>query len=241
MSLPLIGITTSTRLSEGPLKLDIPDSYAEAVAAAGAAPVLIPQGPDEADLQRLVSRLDGVLFSGGGDIEPWRFNGRDHPSLGWVNPDRDRVELFLFQEILKRKKPFLGICRGIQLVNVACGGSLYVDVPSHLPGAIPHDFHDNPARDYPAHVVRLEENCRLAQILGTAEPAVNSLHHQGIERLGAGLHACGWTSDDLAEAVEMTGYSFGLAVQWHPECMPQSEPMRMLFKAFVEAASQPSH
>ncbi len=235
MSLPLIGITTSTRLSKGPLKIDFSESYVKAVAAAGAAPVLIPQGPDEAALHRLMSRLDGVLFSGGGDIETWRFNGVDHPSLGGINPDRDRVELALFQEAVNQHKPFLGICRGIQLVNVACGGSLYVDIPSHLPGAIQHDFHKGHPRDYPAHPVRLEKDCRLAHILGEANPAVNSLHHQGVERLGQDLQACGWTADGLVEALEMPAYPFGMAVQWHPECMPENESMRRLFQAFVEA------
>ncbi len=236
MTLPLIGITTSGRLVSW-LKSQSNRDYVEAVSTAGAAPVLIPQGPDEADLQALASRLDGVLFSGGGDIEPWRFNSPKHPSLVSVNPERDRVELALFAAAVRRQKPVLGICRGIQLVNVACGGSLYVDIPSHLSGAIPHDFHHNPDRSYPAHPVRLEPGSRLAEILGVSNPGVNSLHHQGLERLGAGLKACGWTSDGLVEAVEMTGYPFGLAVQWHPECMPESESMRRLFKAFVEACS----
>ena len=235
MSIPLIGITSWSHGKAGDREHRISDAYTQAVNRAGAAPVVIPQGLDEPALQALADRLDGVLFSGGGDIERSRFNGPDHPSIGKPDPDRDQVELTLFQETVRRQKPFLGICRGIQLVNVACGGSLYVHIPAFLPGAIPHDFQANPDRSYPAHAVRLAKDCRLAAILAETEPEVNSLHHQGVERLGEGLRACGWTADGLVEALEMPGYPFGLAVQWHPESMPESLAMQRLFRSVVEA------
>jgi len=151
-----------------------------------------------------------------------------------VDVDRDQVELFLVHEAARRGLPFLGICRGIQLINVAMGGTLYVDIADQRPGSIQHDYHGYP-RKYLAHSVSVEDK-RLAGILGSTQVEVTSFHHQGVEKLATAFRATAYAPDGLIEALELPGYPFGLAVQWHPECMLDVPSMQNLFRAFIEAS-----
>jgi putative glutamine amidotransferase len=238
MSKPLIGITTSRTTSEfGYPQFALPETYVQALVQAGANPVLIPSDLPDDVLLGLVQRLDGILFSGGGDIEPHHYGADAHPSLSYVDPDRDSVEFLLLERILQTRLPFLAICRGIQVLNVGLGGTLYVDIPSQIPEALKHSY--NPGEiplDFLAHPVQVGTGSRLAEIVGTSTMEVNSTHHQAIKELVPGLRPVAYAPDELIEAVEMNDYGFGLGVQWHPERLVAHAPMLALFRAFVEAA-----
>jgi putative glutamine amidotransferase len=215
--------------------ISVMEAYTRALSQAGAAPVMIPLGLPEETLGHIISRLDGILFTGGGDVQPQFYGAQPHPKVDLVDDDRDRVEIHLLRQLIQTGRPFLGICRGIQVINVALGGTLYTDVLDQHAGAIKHDFYPDWPRNHLAHQVTLAES-RLARILGSIDVAVNSLHHQGLRDLAPDLQALGYAPDGLVEAVELHGYPFGLAVQWHPEWLTEHASMRALFAAFIEAA-----
>jgi len=235
---PLIGITAARTTSPSGLpQFSVVETYARAVSQAGACPLLIPSGLSGNELDTILQRLDGVLFSGGGDIDPVHYDAGPHPKVGEVDPDRDRVELHLLQQVLQEDIPFLGICRGLQLINVGLGGTLYADIGDQLPGAQNHDFSPGWPRDHLAHEVQVTQDSRLAGILGLKLAEVNSLHHQAICQLAPGLLPTASSPDGLVEAVELPDHPFGLAVQWHPEWLTAHAPMRALFRAFIEVAN----
>ncbi len=239
MPQPIIGITAPRiRDDAGARMTALKEAYSLAIARAGGLPVIIPVGLEDEVLLALFRRLDGVLFSGGGDVDTSRYHGLDHPSVNGVDLDRDRSEVYLVKQVAQGGLPFLGICRGIQMINVALGGTLYSHIADQHPGALKHDYYPDYPRDYVAHEVSIEVGSRLAGILGTAHVSTNSLHHQGIQQPAPGLRVLAHAPDGIVEAVEYEGHPFGLAVQWHPECMPDSPPMQALFRAFVAAASQ---
>ncbi len=238
MSAPLIGLITY-RLDSGygfPV-FALAEKYVEALKQVGALPVLIPLGLPEEALRDLLPRLDGVLFTGGGDIAIHRFGGETHERVENVDEDRDRIELQLMQDLLQSDMPLLGICRGIQVINVAMGGTLYTHIEDQHSGAIKHDYTPDYPRDQLSHTVTVDEGSRLAEILGEVEVEVNSMHHQGIKEVADGLQVTAHSPDGLVEGVEIPGSVFRLAVQWHPEWLPDHAPMRDLFAAFVRAAS----
>ena len=206
----------------------------KSIGDAGGLPVLIPLNMSNEDLDLLMLRLDGILFTGGYDIDPRQYGSQPHPKVEGVDTDRDRVEIHLVQELIRLGKPFFGICRGCQVINVALGGSLYEDLPEQFRGDIPHDNHDHP-RNYLAHTVDVQSGSKLASILTVSSAWVNSLHHQGVNKLAGGLKIAAIASDGLIEAFELVNYPFGLAVQWHPEELQEHETMRALFQAFVRS------
>ena len=169
---------------------------------------------------------------------PERYGVTNHHNLDDVEESRDQTELFLVPGVIRQERPFLGICRGIQVLNVALGGTLYEDIADQHPGAIKHAHYPNIPRDYLAHAVQITEESRLASILGKPVLEVNSLHHQGIRHLAPGLKASAYAPDGIVEGVEVPGHPFGLAVQWHPEHLQAHETMQALMRAFAEAASQ---
>lgn len=233
---PLIGITTARREHpEVRTQIVVTEAYVQAVAAAGGCPVLIPLGLPLEILEGILDRLDALLFTGGGDIAPSLFKGEDDPAVGEVDPDRDRLELYLFGRAVQEEIPFLGICRGLQLVNVGMGGKLFTDIASQRPGSLRHDCYPDLPRDHLAHPVEVTPNSRLASILGKPAVEVNSLHHQAIGVLAAGLVATAHAPDGIIEAIELLDHPFGLAVQWHPEWLPR-ETMGALFRGLIAAA-----
>lgn len=235
-SKPLIGITTARTLSTNSLPLiSLDEAYVQAIRRAGGIPLLVPLGLPVTDLGEIVARLDGLLLSGGGDVHPAVYHSQEHPKVNEVDEDRDRVEIAIFQSAVERRMPILGICRGQQLINVAMGGSLYEDILDQHPNAIQHTCFPAKPRDYPAHPVEVDPTSRLANILGTERLKVNSLHHQAIRKLAPGLVPTATAADGILEAVEMEGYPFGLAVQWHPEWMQDQLAMRALVRAFIDA------
>ncbi len=237
---PLIGVTVSyIPPKEGPFgTVQIGESYIQAVLQAGGVPVAIPVGLSEDNLQDLFARLDGILITGGGDIDPKLFNGLPHPRVYDIDERRDTLEIRLVQMAVEDQKPFLGICRGIQVINVALGGTLYTDIGDQLPQALRHDHYPNIPRNYLAHRVALASDSHLAKILGGDLFEVNSLHHQGVCQVAPALRAVGHAPDQLVEAVEISDHPFGLGVQWHPEWLQEHAPQRQLFQALVRAAGK---
>jgi putative glutamine amidotransferase len=188
---------------------------------------------------RALAGIDGLLLTGGEDMDPAWYGADPSPRLSPPSRERDVFELALFAMARQMELPILGICRGIQLVNVALGGSLYQDLPSERPGVVDHNAPgDRSAR---SHAVRLSQGSRVAEALGTTELKVNSFHHQGVLELAPGLVATGWSDDGLIEAAEGTGDSpWLLAVQWHPEEMYAEDraPDRGLFRSLIEQAGK---
>lgn len=236
---PLIGMTLGTAEDEKKGRLDRQyHDYAEAVAEAGGAPFWIPPLADKEALERILDVLDGLLLTGGGDLEAWRFGEEPHPSLSGVQPWRDEAELYLYRRAREKGLPILGICRGCQVINVAEGGSLIQDIPSLVPGSLAHQ-QTLPA-DEASHSVQVEGESLLHRILGVDALGVNSFHHQAVGRVGEGLRATAKSPEDgVVEAVEGRSGSFLLGVQWHPERMVKKAPlMKRIFAAFVEEAAK---
>jgi putative glutamine amidotransferase len=238
MSQPLIGITARIAMNPSNLPaVQILRAYADAVIAAGGTPVLIPPELPALNWRGLLARLDGVLFSGGGDIGIEYFNGQPHETIE-VDVERDVIELPLLRAVVDEGKPFLGICRGLQVVNVALGGSLYTHIFDQHPNALDHDMRDDADRSQLAHPVRVEEGTRLAEIMGEPLIQVNSLHHQGIKDLAPALKASAYAPDGLIEGVELPEHPFGLAVQWHPEWLMDQSATQNLFRSFIQATQE---
>jgi putative glutamine amidotransferase len=235
----IIGVTTYLGQNEEGYRITaVQRAYIDSLCAAGGVPILIPSSLPQEKLMSLVDRLDGVLFSGGGDIAIDRFGGLPHPRVKDVDPERDSIEFSLLSALIKTRKPFLGICRGFQLINVGMGGTLFTDLENQMSGAIKHDYYPHYPRAYLAHGVEVLGNSRLKKIICETKVQVNSLHHQGVKDIPACLTISAFSPDGLVEAFELAGYPFGIAVQWHPEWLTDQLGMQNLFKAFIEAATQ---
>jgi putative glutamine amidotransferase len=237
---PLIGIPAAS-LEPSPAPparyFQFNGNYPASLAASGALPVVIPLGLPEEALADIFAQLDGLCLSGGVDVAPAEYGEEPHPALGKVDAPRDRTELTLARWALAADLPILGICRGIQMLNVAAGGNLYQDLTAQLPGSLLHNYKvaETPW-ERPTHGVRLAAGSRLAGILDAGGLMVNSFHHQAVKRPADGFDAVAWAEDGVVEAIEAPGRRFALGVQWHPEGMFQTDPLaRKLFAAFVEA------
>jgi putative glutamine amidotransferase len=236
---PLIGICAAlerARWSVWDLEsVLLPHNYVEAVQRAGAMALVVP--PDPAlvdDPAEVLDRLDGLMLAGGADIDPSTYGADREAETVHTVPGRDAVEVALAREALARDLPLLGICRGMQLLNVACGGTLY----QHLPDRFGHHEHLRVRGSFDGadHDVRLAAGSLAARATGTQRHATKSHHHQGVDRVGDGLVVSGRAADGLPEALEQPGRSFVLGVQWHPEADPASP----VIGALVEAARAPA-
>jgi putative glutamine amidotransferase len=237
VSAPRIAVSGVVRSWDEAERTGVNAAYVRSVLTAGGVPVILSPllGPSFAT--RALDGIEGLLLTGGEDIHPAWYGATPSPQLYPPSRERDLFELAAFASARQREIPILGICRGIQLVNVALGGTLFQDLPSERPGSLAHD--PGGARDARTHAVRLEDGSRAAQALGATALTVNSFHHQAVDRLGSGLVATGWSDDGLIEAAESPADApWLLAVQWHPEEMhgDAKAPERGLFRALVEAA-----
>jgi gamma-glutamyl-gamma-aminobutyrate hydrolase PuuD len=226
---PIIGITTyitsATFENWTEDSALVPADYVRAVEVAGGRPLLVP--PSEDGMEETLEVLDGIIFSGGSDLDPTTYGQEPHPETKGIVADRDRAELTLLEAALARDMPVLAVCRGSQVLNVALGG----DLVQHLPEVVGHDDHKHTPGEYADHDVDLVPETRLAALLGDHAP-VKSHHHQGFGRLGSGLRAAARADDGTVEALEDPERRFALGVLWHPEA---GEDMR-LFEALVEEA-----
>jgi putative glutamine amidotransferase len=222
--------------ADRPPRIGQNQSYVRAVTRAGAVPLLIPQVTDERRLRVLYDRLDGLLLPGGEDLDPAHYGERIHEKCGAIAPQRDEAELMLTRWAMEEGKPILAICRGIQVLNVAQGGSLYQDIQAQIPQAGRHDWYPGYPRDYRSHRVTIIPDTRLARILEETDVAVNSLHHQALKAIAPGLTVTAHAPDGLIEAVEADDHPFAVGVQWHPEELADNDPgAQHLFDALVEA------
>jgi putative glutamine amidotransferase len=233
---PIIGITTSNGQYMGHPSIDLLQAYVDAILIADGIPVLIPSQTPESSWMQLLETLDGVLFTGGGDISP-QIKQNVNP-LEYIDVDRtrDKIELSMIKQAIQKNKPFFGICRGLQVLNVALGGTLYSDLSTKRQQSIKHDYYPDYPRNHLVHRVEVMPNSTIGRIIGDSGFEVNSLHHQGINTLADKLKPIGTAEDGLIEAVEVHGHVFGLAVQWHPEWLLNDEKMKALFLAFIRAA-----
>lgn len=237
MRKPLIGVTACTLL-EVPDRDWIfnPHDYSRAVQRAGGIPVLLPFVETEEGAAEVLDRVDGLLLSGGGDMDPLLYGEMPHPLTGEIDPLRDRSELLYARAALARDMATLGICRGHQVLAAAFGGTLWQDIPSQVPGAIKHQ--QQGPKWYPTHPVTIAGGTRLHALLG-GERLVNSRHHQSVRQAPEGWVVSAVAPDGVIEAMEHPDRHFALSLQWHPENL-QGRPYNFdaLFSAFVQA-SQP--
>jgi len=234
---PLIGITSSlTKNKAGSMICQVGQAYINAVQNAGGIPMMLPVGMNKTSITAILPRLDGVLLSGGGDIDPTRYNGESHARVHGISPERDDMEFSLLAKALDAGKPLLAICRGIQVLNVAFGGGLYTHIQDQLKPSLKHDWYPKFPRNKLAHTVSLTKGSKLNDIFGEDEIQVNSMHHQGVAEVGRGLKATAFAPDGLVEGLEVQDVNFALGVQWHPECFPHDSGMQALFRAFISAS-----
>jgi len=238
---PLIGITTRPRLvhaSAGDLWADtVSHTYRDGVTRAGGIPVLLAPIEDDA-VPTLLNRIDGLLLTGGGDVDPTLYGSEPTQDMYGIDPKRDRFEMALARGAHERKMPVLAICRGIQILNVALGGTLIEDIPSEIGSQDHAEIGD---RVYVGHQkVRIDDTCGLAALVGSSELDVNSIHHQALREVAPGIHPVAWAEDGVVEAIEADDADWPLiGVQWHPEYLGAAgdDPSHRLFQAFVDNAA----
>lgn len=214
-------------------------TYTDAVVHAGGVPIIIPLVDDETALRRLYDQCSGLLFSGGNDLDPASYNADPSPHIKNPSPKRDKQELKLLGWALNDDKPVLGICRGMQLINVALGGSLHQDIVSELPDSHNHEVSaHNQNMHHIAHELTIKPGSLLAKSLSSDHASTNALHHQAIQKLGDGIVATAHAEDGIIEAIELPGKKFVVGIQSHPEALEaEAEPLwRQLFVAFIDSA-----
>src|SRR5687767_6565160 len=212
MSAPLIAITTYPADESAPGRVNLPIEYVDAVRRAGGRAVLVP--PGEPDPSGLLDTVDGLVLTGGGDIDPSRWGGASHPTVYMTDTRRDDLELELARLVVEREVPTFAICRGVQVLNVALGGSLHLHVPDVFGESVTHRL---PPREPVPHAISLDADSKLARIIGAIEIEPMSWHHQAIDRLGEGLRVAAVAPDGVVEALEHESHPSLIAVQWHPE------------------------
>jgi putative glutamine amidotransferase len=244
---PTIGIPTQTLHAIDGIPEGLPASwvmnqrYYHAITSVGGVPWMVPLLHDDlATLREIYDRLDAVLIAGGVDMDPATYGEEKTPLCGSIDPARDAVELQFARWAFEDKKPLFGICRGLQVINVAAGGTLYQDVTEQHLGAIKHDYFPTAgwAREHLAHEVTLAEGSRLRRVFERDQVLVNSMHHQGIRQLGEGLRVTATAPDGLIEAIEAPNGHYLVAVQWHPEVFEATDRnVFNLLRDFIKAAA----
>lgn len=222
---PVIGITPD--FDSVASRYKIHQDYISAVTEAGGYPIML--FPEAV----LPPFIDGIIFSGGGDIDPLLFHQEPMRESGEISPLRDEFELTLCNMAIQKNIPLLGICRGMQVMNIALGGTIYQDISVQTNSTLKHS--QQAPRPYGTHSIIVMENTLLSSLWGKQKTTVNSYHHQAVALLGDSIQVCAKSQDDLIEAIEHTESSFAIGVQWHPEAM-ETEEQKLLFSAFVNAA-----
>ena len=230
--MPIIGITPQIDYETGEYKVN--DPYTDCLLRAGAIPLILPFTAEQSELERLTALCDGFLLTGGHDIHPSYYG---EPMQEYCNQPvslRDTLESLLVPLILESQKPLLAVCRGVQVLNVFCGGTLYQDIHAQEVTEKSHRQPDTPE----AHTVTCVEGTLAAELLGTSPIAVNTLHHQAVKDVGQGLRVAAYSEDGLIEALDMPSHNFVLGVQWHPELLSAKNEMQFqIFKRFIETSS----
>ena len=232
---PVIGITPGYDADRN--KLTIGAGYVEAVAEAGGLPFLLPLKYTDGMLDEILERCDGILLSGGADLDAQFFGEPNYAFNGEISPYRDKLELALARRAVELSRPVLGICRGIQVLNVALGGTLYQDIQMQV-GVVPPLKHSQQAPGwYPVHDIRIEPGSRIEESFGGQGARVNSYHHQAVKDTAPGLRVTSTAADGVIEAIEHPAHRFVVGVQWHPELMWQENRIYLrLFEDFIGSA-----
>jgi putative glutamine amidotransferase len=234
---PLIGISSYPRFNSRIGNREVypmPTSYVDAIRAGGGVAVILP--PGDAEPARALDAIDGLVLSGGGDVAPERYSGRAHELIYGVSEERDAFEIELARAALERPElAVFCICRGMQILNVTLGGTLHPHLPDLGTSTVEHRL---PERLHTHHGARVDPSSRLASLLGSTEVTVCSWHHQGIERLAAGLKAVAWADDGIIEAVEHDTHPLCIGVQWHPEMQMDDPAQKRLLRSFVKVAGK---
>jgi putative glutamine amidotransferase len=234
---PIVAVTATTELVKSSGKVRVNRAYTEALLAAGLIPLVVPPMTGDA-ASAILDTVDGLVLTGGEDVDPALFGADRHPATGPANDMRDECELALAREAARRKIPTLAICRGVQVLNIALGGTLVQDIPSEVGSALNHDSEG--ARGQRVHGVTLTSGSRIAGIAKATDISTNSFHHQSVGRVADGLAVTGQSSDGVIEAVECSDRGWwAVGVQWHPEELTQTSEDwdRKLFSAFADAVS----
>ncbi|TJX15417.1 gamma-glutamyl-gamma-aminobutyrate hydrolase family protein [Tissierella creatinini] len=230
---PVIGLTCEKEnlINRSINRVNYP--YIMSVIAAGGIPIIIPTMEDTEDISRYLDIVDGVIFTGGGDVSTHYFNEEPIREVEEVCQDRDMTEMALFHEAYKRGKPIFGICRGIQLINIALGGSIYQDIYTQVPNVLGHTCANNIQDGY--HIINIKKESILYDIFQKEKLVVNSQHHQSIKSLGKDLRVIAEAKDGIIEAIESTNENFILGLQFHPEAMAMKyEEFLKPFKYFID-------
>lgn len=240
---PLIGITCGEVRNKdeawSPVVYGQSRTYVDSVLAAGGIPLLLPLTDDQAVLEDICDRLDGILLAGGNDLDPHLYGQQPMPGEHDYSDLRDATEQIVLRYVLTQQKPILGICRGMQLLNVHLGGNLYQDIATALPESIDHNA-STKLRSLVdlGHVLRIEPHSQLAAHIGVEPIGANAHHHQAIKELGEGVAAVAWASDGIIEAIELPQYPYAIAIQAHPESLTGVEPRwQGLFTSFIVASA----
>jgi putative glutamine amidotransferase len=232
---PIIGVTPQYDIENDRIKIE--PSYFQAIKKSGGVPILLPLHNDTKDLEELLSCLDGILFSGGPDVNPLYFNEEAIPECGSVVKERDLMELSLLPLVMQKQLPILAICRGIQTVNIALGGDIYQDIKAQTECQVKIMHYQKAKSSTTIHKVQIVKDTLLERILHKDVSLVNSFHHQVVRNLGKELTVAATSSDGLIEAVTMENYPFFLGVQWHPEELYEvEEDAQRIFHEFIAAA-----
>lgn len=232
MKKPIIGVLPL--VDSGRDSLWMLPGYFNGIIAAGGVPVMLPLSTDREILSQLADTYDGFLFTGGQDVSPALYGEDILPECGEISQPLDEMESILLTDLIRRDKPVLGICRGIQFINAALGGTLYQDIPSQKPSDTEH--HQSPPYDIPIHSVTISGGTPLHALLDRSEIRVNSYHHQAVKKLSPKLLPMAYSEDGLVEGVYMPDKKYIMAVQWHPELSFLSDNNSMLiFRSFIEA------
>ena len=232
---PIIGITSDVQ--EGS-KHTLNNTYVKAIQRAGGVPIILPVGIEK-DVSRLSTMIDGLLLTGGHDINPLLFGEEPHHRLGEVSPSRDSIEMEFTREMLKLDKPIFGICRGLQVLNVAVGGTMYQDIHSQNDKPIIQHVQKAP-RSHQSHFVQVEKGSLFESIAESNQLEVNSFHHQAVKDVPEPFTVSGVASDGIIEVIESARHRFVIGVQWHPEELSANgDPVSLrLFEKFIEACNE---
>ncbi|WP_067724630.1 gamma-glutamyl-gamma-aminobutyrate hydrolase family protein [Oceanobacillus damuensis] len=227
----IIGITTDIK-NEKLLTTGLDNI--KSIVKSGAVPVVLPNLDDEDSINQLAELIDGLLVTGGGDIDPTLFGEEPHPNLGEICPDRDRFEMLLITKLLELDKPILAICRGCQILNLATGGDMHQDIYAQSQRPLLQHYQKAP-RTHTSHYIDVTENSFYQKIVQATRFKVNSYHHQAVRKIGDGFEVCAKSSDGIIEAFESKKHRFVIGIQWHPENLFQNEDIfsLILFKYFV--------
>lgn len=232
---PIIGVTSN--LDDTQLSVSMDNIHS--LLNAGAIPIVLPNLLEDGKIEKLAEEMDGLLLTGGGDIDPTLFGEEPHQNLGSICPERDTFELSIIQKMLALDKPILAICRGSQILSIAAGGDMYQDIYFQM--GVPLLQHAQKApRWHASHFVNVKRNSLLHRATGERSFKVNSYHHQAVRKMPENFEVCAEANDGVIEAFESNKHSFVLGVQWHPECMTQKNdhPSIAIFEAFIKACKQ---